>query len=60
MSSGTARFRPGQSVVYRPRGGGKSEDGTVTSVTERWVFVCYGLPGSTSKATDPADLEIVG
>lgn len=48
-------FKPGDRVVYRP----EREEGTVTSVNKHWVFVCYGLPGDTSQATDPRDLDFV-
>lgn len=54
----TSDFKPDDRVVYRPRHG-EPEEGTVTSVGGRFVFVCYGLPGSTSKATAPEDLEHV-
>lgn len=53
-----AAFRVGERVVYRPAVG-PAEEGTVTSVNDRFVFVCYGLPGSTSKATAPHMLERV-
>lgn len=53
----TSKFRPGDRVVYTGfRGVLQLEEGTVTSVSDRWVFVCYGLPGSTSQATKPEDL----
>lgn len=51
-------FSVGQRVVYRPAFG-PCEEGTVTSIGSEYVFVCYGLPGSTSKATRLADLEPV-
>lgn len=51
-------FRAGTRVVYRPRHG-PAEEGTVSSCNDRYVFVCYGLPGSTPKATAPTDLERV-
>ncbi len=52
-------FRPGDRVVYRPSADrlDRGEEGTVTSVNDVYVFVCYGLPGSTSKATPAANLE---
>lgn len=49
-------FSVGDRVVYRPAFG-PAEEGTVTSVNDAFVFVCYGLPGSTSKATRREDLE---
>ena len=52
-------FQPGDRVVYRTAPDFKPEEGAVTSVNEKVVFVCYGLPGSTSQATDPYDLEHV-
>lgn len=56
----TSRFKPGDRVVYRPaHHPSDAEEGTVTSVGERYVFVCYGLPGSTAQATDPVDLQLV-
>ena len=61
MNNGTSRFSPGDRVIYCANlgaFGGPLEEGTVTSINERYVFVCYGLPGSTSKATNPADLVI--
>lgn len=54
------RFRVGDRVVYRAHPGAPPEEGTVTSVGERYVFVCYGVPGATSRATRPEDLELVG
>jgi hypothetical protein len=45
-------------VVFRPPGGEKAEDGVITSVGEKWVFVCYGR-GTTSAATDPACLTLL-
>jgi len=48
-------------VLYRPRGAGidRTEEGTITSVNDRWVFVRYqGLEGG--RATDPADLTLLG
>jgi hypothetical protein len=54
-----ARFgSPG--VIYRPPGGGmdSTEEGTITSVSDRWVFVRYGR-SRTSAATSPADLTLL-
>lgn len=53
----TADFKAGDRVVYRDHFTQKPEDGTVTSTNAVNVFVCYGLPGSTSQATRPEDLE---
>lgn len=58
MNASTGNFGPGDRVVYRARDG-KPQEGTVTSVNDSYVFVCYGLPGSTSQATRPGDLERV-
>ena len=54
----TKDFEAGDRVVYRPAHEPNlpGEEGTVTSKNDRFVFVCYGLPGSTSQATDPRDL----
>jgi hypothetical protein len=51
-------------VVYRPHGehrpwAGPPEQGVITAVGHVWVFVCYGTPGSTPRATNPADLEML-
>ena len=60
MTLGEARAHVGHGVVYRPYGycDCAAEDGTITSVNGRWVFVRYGH-GTTSKATDPADLTLL-
>lgn len=44
----------GDGVVYRPT----REDGTVTKVTDSYVFVRFYFdgPGATAKACRPADL----
>jgi hypothetical protein len=47
----------GPAVVYRSKGGDKVEDGVITSVGDRWVFVRYRGSLSTSAATDSEDLE---
>ena len=52
-------FKAGDRVVYRDSHTRKPEEGTVTSTNDHFVFVCYGLPGSTSQATNPGDLEFV-
>lgn len=57
MNTSTSKFSPGDRVTYCAFGG-PFEEGTVTSINDRYVFVCYGLPGSTSKATNPADLVL--
>ena len=55
MTIDEARGHIGEGVVYVP-GHGEREDGQITSVSDRFVFVRY--TGSMhSKATDPADLE---
>jgi hypothetical protein len=54
-----ARY-PDPGVLYHPRGAGidRTEQGTITSLNDRWVFVRYqGLGGS--RATDPADLTLL-
>lgn len=53
----TTDFEEGDRVVYRNPHDKKPQEGTVTSTNHLYVFVCYGLPGSTSQATKPEDLE---
>ena len=50
----------GHGVVYYPRGCGPdcAEDGTITSVNDRFVFVRYRVLGA-GVATDPADLTLL-
>jgi hypothetical protein len=55
MTLAEARERIGAGVVYTPKGGGRREDGVITSVGSTFVFVRY-TGDSGSKATDPADL----
>lgn len=52
-------FEAGDRVVYVPNTDAPRQEGTVTSKNERFVFVCYGLPGSTSQATAAELLEHV-
>lgn len=49
-------FHEGQGVVYRHHPDAPPEDGVVTSVNERYVFVRY-RGDNGSKATSPADLR---
>lgn len=35
------------------------ENGVVTSSNDRFVFVCFGRPGTTSQACDPRHLVIM-
>jgi hypothetical protein len=60
MTIDEARAHVGDGVIYRPPGGGydSAEEGTITSVNDRWVFVRYGR-SRTSAATDPADLILL-
>jgi hypothetical protein len=55
-----ARGRIGNGVLYRPRGGGidSTEEGTITSVNESYVFVRFGS-SRTSAACDPDDLTLL-
>lgn len=46
----------GRKVTYPYPGGVGSEDGVITSVNARWVFVRYGADAN-SKGTDPAHLK---
>ena len=60
MTIAEARAHVGHGVVYHPAGcdcpGG--QEGTITSVNDRWVFVRYGS-SRQSAATDPADLTLL-
>jgi hypothetical protein len=60
MTIDEARAHIGDGAIYRPRGGGtdSTEEGTITSVSDRFVFVRYGS-SRTSAATDPADLTLL-
>ena len=50
----------GDGVIYVPRGSSAeaAEEGTITSVSGKWVFVRYGS-SRQSAATDPADLTLL-
>ena len=51
----------GRKVIYTPKGnyeGKKLEEGVITSVNSKYVFVRYGNEYQ-SKATDPEDLRYV-
>ena len=48
----------GRRVIYHGHGWtDKTEEGTITSFNDSFVFVCYGFLGSTSAATLRKDLE---
>lgn len=49
---------PAPGVVYTPPGGGSTEEGTITSVNDRFVFVRYGR-SRTSAATEPHCLTLL-
>ena len=57
MSIDEARGAIGLLVVYR-RKGQRPDQGVITSVNDRYVFVRYGSQVG-SAATNPADLERV-
>jgi len=58
MTLDEAREHVGAGVVYRPRPDASAEDGTITSVNERWVFVRYtGNP--QPQATAPQHLTLL-
>ena len=46
----------GQKVVYRPRHGGKNEDGFIKSWNDHVIFVDYQDGSPNAKATRPEDL----
>jgi hypothetical protein len=57
MTLEEAREHTGHGVIYR-RPGQLAEDGTISSVGERLVFVLYA-GDRYPKATDPADLTLL-
>lgn len=57
MSIDEARASIGLLVIYR-RPGQPLDEGVITSVSDRYVFVRYGS-NTGSAATNPADLERV-
>jgi hypothetical protein len=57
MTLDEAREHIGHGVLYQPSGGFAAEQGVITSVNNRWVFVRYGIDGS--RATDPALLSLL-
>lgn len=57
MTLDEARDSIGLLVIYR-RKGQKPDEGVITSVKDRYVFVRYGSQVG-SAATNPADLERV-
>lgn len=60
MTLEQARAAVGRLVVYRPDPNRFAhEEGVITSVNDRWVFVRYGTQ-QTSQATDPRHLEPAG
>lgn len=58
MTLDEARRHIGNKVVYRT-GYGRVEEGVVTSVNDRFVFVRYGSDVH-SKSTDPSAIEPLG
>ena len=58
MTIDEARAHIGDGVIFHPRDTIWVEEGTITSVNDRWVFVRYGR-SRTSAATDPADLTLL-
>ena len=57
MTLDEARSHIGDGVIYRPAHG-ETEEGTITSVNDRFVFVRYGAR-RTSAATEPAALTLL-
>jgi hypothetical protein len=57
MTLDEAREHVGEGVVYRTAYG-NTEDGVITSVGDRWVFVRY-TGDQRSKATDPGMLHLL-
>jgi hypothetical protein len=59
MTLDEARQHIGDGVVYRS-GDGAAEDGVITSVSDRYVFVRYACPcHGGSKATSSAALTLL-
>lgn len=58
MTLAEAAAGVGRGVVYTPHHGGPKEDGVITSVNDRYVFVRYGARQGSS-ATEAADLEFL-
>lgn len=58
MTLAEARLSINRKVVYRPFPDSPVEEGVITSVGERWVFVRYGND-SGPMATRAEDLELV-
>lgn len=58
MTLGEAREHIDEGVVYTPAGG-PAEDGVITGVSNRAVFVRY-KGDLHAKATNPADLKLLG
>lgn len=57
MTLDEARANIGNGVVYRPAHG-PAEDGTITDVNDRFVFVHYAW-SRIGIATDPGDLTLL-
>jgi hypothetical protein len=60
MTLDEARAHIGDGVIYHSCGceADRDEEGVITSVNDRFVFVCYGVQGG-GVATDPADLTLL-
>ena len=60
MDLAEARDHVNESVVYQPPGGGAHEDGVITSVSGRFVFVRYRSqhPLASGQATPPESLTL--
>lgn len=58
MTLDEARAGIRRKVVYQPRPGMTPEEGVITSVNDRYVFVRYGT-SVTPAATWPADIEFL-
>jgi len=62
MTLDEARASIGRDVLWLPPDGtaDSAEEGTITSVNDRWVFVRFGDgPSGASIAADPADLALI-
>ena len=54
-----ARKRGAEAAVTYLGGTPEAEEGTIWAVGHVWVFVTFGAAGSTPRATNPADLELL-
>ena len=61
MTLDQCRASIGRDVLWLPPDStaDSAEEGTITSVSDQWAVVCFGRSGTTSAATDPAELTLL-